>query len=309
MTLRTPSLTFALLAGCVVSAGHLPGDVTFSLTFDGVAACPPGVQSVRLTIPGEPLVDDGVMPCAAQIVLKDQSPGPYDVTVDALDARGEVVASGAAQYGVSGDASVSVELTTPEAPAFLKWTFPGGQTCAEAGIKTVGISVDGVFGWDEVPCEAGEGTQGVQQLLTPGTHRLALSARDALGFEFFGARTSVAAASEPQTFPMAWTAGSVGLRWTLAHNGVSTTCEAAGVSEVSVSLEDATGIASDPTVLDCGAGLGGVTFTLPVGRYTARVQATGPGGELYASAAVEVDCEGGVFAELGEGPLLVVDGP
>jgi hypothetical protein len=309
MTLRTASLTCVLLAGCAISAGHPPGDVTIALTFDGAAACPAGIQTVRLTIPGEPLADDGVMLCSAQIVLRDQQPGPYDLTVDALDAAGTVVSSGAARYAVSGDVTVGIDLATPSAPAFLKWTFPGGQTCAQAGITTVGLSVDGDFGWEEVPCEKGESAQGFQELLTPGTHRLALSARDAVGFEFFGARTQVAAATEPQTIALEWTAGSVGLRWSLARNGVSTTCEAAGVSQVAVSFEDALGMAGEPTVLDCSAGLAGVTFTMPAGRYTARVQATGPGGEPYASAAVQVDCNGGVFAEPGDGPLLEVDGP
>jgi hypothetical protein len=309
MTLRTASLTSVLFAGCVVSAGHPPGDVTLLLTFDGLTECPAGIESVRLTIPGEPLADEGVMLCAAQIVLKDQQPGPYDLTVEALDSQGNVVSRGTAQYAVSGDVTVGVDLSLPTTPAFLKWTFPGGQTCAQAGITTVGISLDGDFGWEEVPCEKGESAEGFEELLTPGTHRLALSARDSVGFEFFGTRSHVAASSEPQTFPLEWTAGAVALRWTLAHNGVSTTCEAAGVSQVSISFEDALGMAGSPTVLDCGAGFGGVSFTMPAGRYTARVQATGPGGEPYASAAVDLDCNGGVFAEPGDGPLLVVDGP
>jgi hypothetical protein len=304
-----------LLSGCVITAGgRAPGNATFSLTFAG-QTCPADVASVRLTIPGEALPNGGSFPCAATLVVDDLLPGPYDFTVDGLDVGGTVLYTASGHFNVNGDVGISVDLTPTGAPAFLQWTFPANgsvsnPTCSQAGIVNVMVSIDGTAAVS-VPCEQGQSTAGYETgLLTPGGHTVTFSAVDANGFEYYGGNSTVTASSMPQVFDLAWTVGTTALRWTLADTGATVTCGQAGVTQVYVNFKDGNGTFVYPgsgTAVDCTQGPVGTSFYLRPGSYTAYVQGTGTGGDLYTSQPFPVTVSAGVFADEACAPMLIVD--
>src|SRR5687768_3558018 len=80
----------ALFQGCIYYGdGARSGDVTFYWTFWGDSCADAGVESVKITIAGEPLEDNGYYPClnagAPGITLHDFRPGTYSYTIEGLD--------------------------------------------------------------------------------------------------------------------------------------------------------------------------------------------------------------------------------
>ncbi|MCK6544341.1 hypothetical protein L6R52_00580 [Myxococcota bacterium] len=110
-----------LLGGCIIvdddagTPGPVPGHVDVRWTITGrTCADVPGVAQVRVTIPGEVLVNDGLFPCSTDgvdgVVLHDFVPGSYTLAVDASDESAQVSYRAEASFSVNGDVTVQLDL-------------------------------------------------------------------------------------------------------------------------------------------------------------------------------------------------------
>ena len=107
-------LSSCLLSGCVLSPDE-PGDVTFAWTFAGNSCYQDGrVRQVRITIPGEPLENDGYYPCSLSgydgITLHNFAPGRYDFSLDAIDGDNYYSYRATGTFYVDGNTLVRVDL-------------------------------------------------------------------------------------------------------------------------------------------------------------------------------------------------------
>ena len=119
MNLRAWALLAVVAAfpfsGCVVR-NYAPGDITFTWSFNGQGcAMVPQVNSVRITIPGQPLQNDGVYPCTNSrggdsIELVNFRAGTYSYTVRGWSAQGEELYAVSGSITVNGDVANDVSL-------------------------------------------------------------------------------------------------------------------------------------------------------------------------------------------------------
>src|SRR6266581_8841147 len=105
--------------------------------------------------------------------------GTYDLTVTGFDGSGAILYQSSQQFTVREDVALHVDLQPAQGGSIsLNWTF-GGLTCAQAGVTSVRMSVDGVLILDQagsvdVACSAG-GVDGTSiSPLSPGIHRIDL---------------------------------------------------------------------------------------------------------------------------------------
>ena len=94
-----------------------PGNITFLWTFGDGNSCASLagiVSSVQVSIPGEPLQNNGNYPCdtagSQGIEVDDFTGGDYAYTIDALDSTGSVVYSDTGTFQVNGSVTVDVTL-------------------------------------------------------------------------------------------------------------------------------------------------------------------------------------------------------
>ena len=280
-----------------------PGDVTIAWTFMG-AYCSeaPEVKSVRVSIPGEALANDGVYPCSANgfsgIELHDFYPGRYGFTVTAFGYSGERLYEGGGSFVIDGDVRVNVDLTPlggPTSYAHLYWSFPrtdgiDNPTCAQAGIRYVDAKLDDAD-WVRLDCAAGQGASGVKTpLVAPGTHSLKLVAVDVDGYAYYSlATTLVTEASRPVAaqYQLKWAVGGAAVRWDLKDGSLAKTCATAGVQSVTINFQDAQGnlvygATGDTHACDAAPIL--YNFLQP-GTYKVFLKGTGSGGVVYLSDA------------------------
>ena len=110
------AVCLVLLPGCIVDARDpYPGNVTFAWSFDGYGCIQePDIQTVRVTIPGERLDNDGFYPCRLNgydgITLYDFAPGYYDFYLEAIDYDGYVSFTRRGSFRVDGNVTVPVDL-------------------------------------------------------------------------------------------------------------------------------------------------------------------------------------------------------
>ncbi|MBN1203880.1 MAG: hypothetical protein JXB05_03015 [Myxococcaceae bacterium] len=185
----------SLSTGCIIVDDNrpppppsTPGDVTFLWTFAGLRCNEArDVYGVNITIPGEQLHNNGQYPCSANdvdgITLHDFAPGSYSYTLEAVDFRNQVLFEASGTFVINGDRTVTVDLMPtgdPASYAYLNWTFPGGRSCAAAGVTTVDVTIDEVS--KTFNCADGQLASGVQSpLLAPGEHFIEFIARTASG--------------------------------------------------------------------------------------------------------------------------------
>ena len=184
----------SVVNGCIVTDDNRPppvqgGDVTFLWTFSGLR-CDQArdVYGVNITIPGEALANNGKYACSTAgvdgITLHDFAPGTYSFTLEAVNFQNQILFGATGTFTINGSRTVTVDLTptgNPGSYAYLNWTFPGNQSCAQAGVASVEVLLDGLPP-HTVPCFEGQATPGLQTpYLAPGLHSIELIARAPTG--------------------------------------------------------------------------------------------------------------------------------
>lgn len=278
-----------------------PGDVTFQWTFSGSRCVDlPYIKSVLIRIDGEILANNGYYPCTVNgydgIVLHDFASRSYNFTIEALDARSQVVFSSAGSFTVNGNTRVNVDLTPPGSAgsyAYISWNFPasggGRPSCFQAGVARVQGSIDG-GPWTDLDCEQGRIEGIATDYLAPGPHTVELVALGSDGQPYYytnGSFETLRGAPHVYIFDF-WAVGGAAVAWQLTADGRTTlSCSAAGVTQVFINFRDvATGqlvYGEQGDVHACNAAP--VTYSfLPPGQYYVYIQATGPGGSYYSNA-------------------------
>lgn len=295
--------------GCVVvgepGPGHnipppQPGDVTMTWSFAGLNCSQvPQVRSVRVSIPGETLLNDGVYPCTVNrypgIVLHDFLPGSYSYAVEAQGYSDEGLYMAAGTFFVNGDTRVSIDLTptgSPSSYAYLAWQFPPNASssspdCALAGVSRVEVIIDQdlrtVF-----DCDEGFRAPGAKSpFLLPGLHSIEIGAMDETGYRYYsysGELETFGGAPVAAEYQLQWAVGGTAVTWRLA-NGFS--CSQAGLQTMYINFQDSYGNLvygqyGDPQSCDSAPIV--YDFLQP-GRYRVFIQGEGPTGIRYLSDA------------------------
>ncbi len=300
-------LALASSTGCIiVGTGGGPtlrsGDVTFSWSFAG-ASCntASSVKSVRISIPGQSLMNAGVYPCLVAeypgVVLKDFAGGSYSFTIEAIGYRNEVLYAGSGTFTVDRGTRVDIDLTPvggPTSYAYLNWKFPSLQgapnpDCAMAGVANVLVSIDNAAP-TTVACNLGWNTNpGVQTpFLSAGTHSIDLTAVDSTGYAFFRASstlTTTSGAPSTSEYTLVWAVGGTAVKWSITDGSVAQTCGQAGITDVYVNFVDAQGNLVYGSAGDKHAcNLTGVEYSyLKPGTYGVRIIAAGTGNRVFQS--------------------------
>jgi hypothetical protein len=241
--------------------GPRPGDVTFVWRFSGApvryCADVPDVKSIHITIPGQVLMNGGVYPCNTAgvdgIALRDFAPGSYSYTVEALGDSGAVLFSGSGSFTVNGDTRVDVSLAPSggaNSYALISWTFPANTTssnptCAQAGVVSVDIRIDG-GAWSRLECVAGSGGGSVRTpLLAQGQHALEFIALSGDGRPYYSRQgTLETRTGSPVSVSYVFSpVGGMALKWQLLDGSAPKSCADAGVTSMLINLKDkATGV-------------------------------------------------------------------
>ncbi len=211
------------------------GDVTFLWMFDGLR-CDEArdIRGVNITIPGELLLNDGRFACSTNnvdgITLHDFVPGTYNYRLEAVDYRNVVIFAATGSFVINGDARVTVDLApvgnnSLNSYAFLNWTLPGNQSCAQAGVASVDITLDNNAPAN-FPCTDGQQTPGLRTPpLAPGEHFIDFVARDAAGrplYYFSGGLVTRAYAAVDATYNLV--SGGASISWRFSDGSVSFDC-------------------------------------------------------------------------------------
>jgi hypothetical protein len=276
-----------------------PGDITFLWSFSGSTSgrCADvlDVKSVRITIPGEVLPNDGLFPCNTfgvdGIVLHDFRPGAYNYTVEALGYSGQVLHKGSGSVTVNGNVRVNITLTpnsSSSSYAYVSWSFPANSTsqnpnCTQAGVASVDVRIDGGE-WTRLDCSQGMSDPGVRTpSLVPGRHTLELIGLGSGGQPSYYAKGQLdtQSGSPVSVSYRLWAVGGMALRWALFDGTVTRTCSQAGVTGVSIHLRDeATGEFVHGNVGDSQPCEGAPVIYryLKPGSYRVFIYGTGSGG-------------------------------
>ncbi|MFL5308952.1 MAG: hypothetical protein ACJ79H_00725 [Myxococcales bacterium] len=178
----------ALAAAVLGSACGDPGrgNLEVNWTFAGNSCLAAGVQTIQVDIAHELLTpnqfscDLGAGSIAGGANLGTYLAGQYTLTISGLDQDGLLLYQTRQDVAIHrGDNVLDVDVPrVPGGSVSLDWTF-GGLTCAQAGVTSVRMSVDGALIMDQagsldVACSA-NGVDGTSiSPLAPGTHRIDL---------------------------------------------------------------------------------------------------------------------------------------
>jgi len=189
--MRAPLTALAGLAA-VAALGSGCGDpargtIRVNWTFGGQSCLAAGVHTIQIDIAHE-LLNPNQFSCdlGGGAIAGGAAPdgaflaGTYTLTISGLDANGAILYQTQQDITVQrGDNVYQIDVQrVPGGSISLDWTF-GGLTCAQAGVTSVRISVDGVLITDQagsvdVACSAG-GVDGTSiSPLSPGAHRVDL---------------------------------------------------------------------------------------------------------------------------------------
>lgn len=309
-------------SGCVVytgggggGGGGVRGDVQFNWSFAGGATCSdyPEVAKIRVTIPGQSLMNAGVFNCLVSnypgIVLTNFAPGTYSYTVDALGYADEQLFTATGTFRVNGSVTVNVDLVGLGGSSYLRWSLPGytqGTTlsCEQGGVTTMVVRIDNAAPISR-SCSEGQTIMGWQTpQLAPGSHTLSLSATDNSGYEYFHFDgTLVVAAGEVRsdTFTMQWSVGTMRLAVRLVNGSVQQSCQQAGVTQVVFHIRDSAGkyvYGNDGAPATCADAANFVDFFLPPDVYGVYVAAVGTGNATYETSRTNlpnITVQAGVF--------------
>src|SRR5690348_481515 len=184
---KTGIAALAFLAGLASACGDpARGNLEVNWTFDGKTCAAAGVHTVQVDIAHEVLspnqfaCDQGGGTVAGGANLGNYLVGRYTLTISGLDVDGTVLYQTTQDVSVQrGDNVLDVDVQRlPGGSISVDWTF-GGLTCAQAGVTSVRMSVDGALLLDrlgnvDVACSA-NGADGTSiSPLAPGAHRIDL---------------------------------------------------------------------------------------------------------------------------------------
>ncbi len=188
--MRAPLTAMAgLAAAAVLGSGcgdPARGSLEVDWTFAGNTCLAAGVHTIQVDIAHELLTpnqfscDQGGGAIAGGANLGTFLAGRYTLTISGLDAGGVVLYQTQQDIVVQrGDNVLRIDVQrVPGGSISLNWTF-GGLSCAQAGVTSVRMSVDGALILDQagsvdVACSSG-GVDGTSiSPLSPGTHRVDL---------------------------------------------------------------------------------------------------------------------------------------
>jgi hypothetical protein len=304
------------------------GNIIFLWNFAGqTCAQTPSVQSVRVTIPGQTLMNGGVFQCSNGgsdgIQLLNFAAGAYAYTLEGLSSSNSVLYAKSGNLTVNGDVQVNATLDPVNAPGSLalSWTFPPNSTssmpnCTQAGVTDVVVTIDATP--QTVPCAQGYGTtQTVFNNLAPGNHALVLEARDSSQFTYYSAAvnfTLTAGQQASRSILMGWAVGGLPVKWSFSNGVSQLNCAQAGASTMNVNLRDSSGTLIYGTVgvdVPCSDnGVQGTTFpALSGGAYEIFLQSYGTGSVLYRSnftTPPSVNVANGVFPVIDSSTINVL---
>jgi hypothetical protein len=173
----------ALASGCGDPAR---GNLEVNWTFAGNSCLAAGVHTIQVDIAQELLTpnqfscDLGGGTIAGGASLGTYLAGQYSLTISGLDLDGGLLYQTQQVISIHrGDNVLAIDVPrVPGGSISLNWTF-GGLTCAQAGVTSVRLSVDGVLITDQansvdVACSSA-GVDGTSiSPLAPGPHRIDL---------------------------------------------------------------------------------------------------------------------------------------
>jgi hypothetical protein len=154
--------------GCYSTTAFAPVEIDY--TFGGKSCLDVGVATIQINVAGEVLTPN-TFSCAQADIGVDIGPhavGFYTITIQGFDANGNLLSATTTQIQVLNVARnvITIDLPAVASPGgtlTLLWTF-GGQSCAQAGVSSVRVSLDGTFVTDannntDLPCTVA-GTDG-----------------------------------------------------------------------------------------------------------------------------------------------------
>ncbi len=230
-----------------------PGNATFLWTFGGLR-CDQArdVYGVNISIPGEALANNGKYACSTSgvdgITLHDFAPGSYSFNLQAVNFQNQILFEANGTFIIDGNRTVVVDLTPTGSPgsyAYLNWTFPGNQSCAQADITSVDITLD-----DLAPrnfaCNVGQATPGLRTPdLAPGSHFIEVIARDSSGraLYYFNGELVTEAYNPVSASYSLYAVGGAAISWMFSDGSVTFDCNAldpTGNLQVGINFQDTT---------------------------------------------------------------------
>ena len=249
--LRTP-VACLLVCGALALAACEPSraPVEIDYTFAGQGCQAAGVATIQIDLLGE-VLSPNQYSCAVAgkgIDIGRYLGGRYSVTVKGFDAAGNLTHQVTQDIDVRGGRANLFTIDVPRiAPRngsiTLFWSF-AGQTCAQAGITAVRVTLDGQLigngsGSTDLPCRLGTDDGTTIGDVDAGTHRVDLQAIKGgqVAYSLSNLTAVVQAGQDTQLSPnliaSSTSSASASLRWTFA--GMS--CADAKVSTVRVAVD------------------------------------------------------------------------
>ncbi|HEY2029464.1 MAG TPA: hypothetical protein VGH20_09660 [Myxococcales bacterium] len=273
---------------CAACGGAVngPSDVSLEWSFGGQDCQLARVSTIDVLLDG---ADLGAFPCldsrglAQSLDLGLLRGGPHDVVLTGLDAASSIIYQSEATLPVANDRAAQ-DFTVDADPQFghvaFSWDFGLSAanpqaSCAEAGISSVQLAIDGVLassgGSVDLPCSTAAGTDGITLDVAPGTHNVTFTARDASGALYTGAnpvtvfarQDTVDADDLGAVFPVAF------LGATFRFENAAFDCEQAGIETLAVVLDADQGSSLQvPGQVSCELGGGAIANSLVVPVFT-----------------------------------------
>jgi hypothetical protein len=283
--------TLAAASGCSVS-----GNVTFQLSFGGTGGCMANqaVKTIRITIPGQTLENQGVYNCSEQVLLLNFAPGSYTFTAEAFGGSNERLFIKQGTFNVNGNVVVNVNLAPADESnsyAYLTWGFPlvgntNNPTCAQAGIMYVDYAIDSGQAV-RVNCVDGQTQSGSPTAaLRPGNHTIQLDGLGSTGTRYFS-KTGTLVVNPGNAiaadFKLDWAVGGAALAWSFFDAGPAS-CTSTGVAQVRVNFRRADGtfvFGAAGDLQPCTAP--SAFYYLEAGAYSVVVDAQGSAGRVYST--------------------------
>lgn len=290
--------TLALVAILAAASGcSVSGNVTFNLSFNGSGCIAnSAVKTIRITIPGQTLENQGVYNCSEQVLLLNFASGGYAYTAEAFGASNERLFIKQGNFNVNGNVTVNVNLAAADelnSYAYLTWRFPPvgtstvESTCAQAGIMYVDYAIDSGQAV-RTNCVDGQTQSGTPTAaLRPGNHTIQLDGLGSTGTRYFS-KTGTLVVNPGNAiaadFRLDWAVGGSALAWGFFDAGAPVSCASTGVAQVRVNFRRGDGsfvFGAAGDLQPCGAA--SAFYYLEAGVYSVVVDAQGAAGRVYST--------------------------
>ncbi len=248
-------LSLVIAPACIITTGApVNPDMYLTVTFDGRGCDQASVSAIRVSFVGSDIgsTSVGCISGPIEVGIPSVVPGDYTVRVEAFDSRDLTFVAYsdtfALRHTLGGTHEYALDLlSTTEVVTSFVFASAGqslpGMTCAQAGVSTLEILVDGTQAYRQVPCTTNGRDAASLSGIAPGVHDIAVEAYDADGRKLyassFGAVPVMRGANDLilNLLPISTVRGGMALSWDFG--GLN--CEQAWVSTVSFTLVDATG--------------------------------------------------------------------